>query len=106
MFMDTDRKLLSRPNTAGTVPAGLPTRRTTRPPFQRLCKEHLVNKDQIKGGAKDMAGKAQEKIGQATDNRSQQAKGLMKQGEGKVQKGVGNVKDAARDATRDTDHDK
>ena len=37
-----------------------------------------MNKDQAKGGMKDIAGKAQEKFGQATDNRSQQAKGMAK----------------------------
>jgi uncharacterized protein YjbJ (UPF0337 family) len=57
-----------------------------------------MNKDQAKGGMKDIAGKAQEKFGEATDNRSQQAKGLAKQAEGKVQKGIGNVKDKAEDA--------
>ena len=38
-----------------------------------------MNKDQVMGGMKDIAGKAQEKVGQATGNRSQQAKGLGKQ---------------------------
>jgi uncharacterized protein YjbJ (UPF0337 family) len=60
-----------------------------------------MNKDQVKGGMKDIAGKAQEKVGEATNNRSQQAKGMLKQAEGKVQKGVGDVKDAARDADND-----
>jgi uncharacterized protein YjbJ (UPF0337 family) len=57
-----------------------------------------MNKDQAKGGMKDIAGKAQEKVGQATDNRSQQAKGMAKQVEGKVQKGFGDAKDKAKDA--------
>jgi len=57
-----------------------------------------VNKDQVKGGMKDIAGKAQEKVGQATDNRSQQAKGLAKQVEGKLQKGLGDIKDKAEEA--------
>ncbi len=57
-----------------------------------------MNKDQAKGGMKDIAGKAQEKFGEVTGNRSQQAKGLGKQAEGKVQKGVGDVKDKAEDA--------
>lgn len=62
-----------------------------------------MNKDQIKGRMKDIAGKAQEKVGQATDSRSQQAKGLGKQVQGKVQKGFGDAKDAVNDAT---DNDK
>ena len=57
-----------------------------------------MNKDQVKGGAKDIAGKAQEKLGEATGNRSQQAKGMAKQAEAKVQKGVGNLKDKAEEA--------
>ena len=60
-----------------------------------------MDKDQVKGGMKDIAGKAQEKVGQVTDNKSQQAKGMAKQVEGKVQKGYGDVKDAAKDATKD-----
>jgi uncharacterized protein YjbJ (UPF0337 family) len=59
-----------------------------------------MNKDQAKGGIKDIAGKAQEKVGKVTDDKSQQAKGLGKQVEGKVQKGYGDVKDAAKDATK------
>lgn len=57
-----------------------------------------MNKDQIKGGAKDIAGKVQEKAGELTGSDKQQAKGLKKQVEGKIQKGVGNVKDALHDA--------
>jgi uncharacterized protein YjbJ (UPF0337 family) len=65
-----------------------------------------MNKDQIKGSAKDIAGKAQRKMGEVTGNEEQEAEGLARQGEGKVQKGVGNVKDAAdsaRDKLRDDD---
>ena len=54
-----------------------------------------MNKDQAKGGMKDIAGKAQEKLGEATGKRSQQAKGLAKQAEGKVQQGLGDAKDKA-----------
>ena len=61
-----------------------------------------MNKNQVKGAAKDVAGKIQETAGQVTGNTSQQAKGVAKQVEGKVQRGVGNVQDAADDATRDT----
>ena len=56
-----------------------------------------MNRDQVKGTAKDIAGKVQEKIGQVTGNTSQQVKGVAKQVEGKVQKGVGDVKEAAQD---------
>lgn len=60
-----------------------------------------MNKDQVKGAAKDVAGKVQESVGQATGDKSQQAKGLGKQVEGKAQKGVGDAKETLKDATRD-----
>jgi len=50
-----------------------------------------MNRDQLKGTAKDMAGKIQRKFGEATGNANQQIKGGAKQVEGKIQKGVGNV---------------
>ena len=53
-----------------------------------------MNKDQLKGSAKDIAGKVQEKAGEITGSEKQQLKGLKNQVEGKVQKGVGDVKDA------------
>jgi uncharacterized protein YjbJ (UPF0337 family) len=59
-----------------------------------------VNKDQVKGGMKDIAGKAQEKAGELTGSKEQQAKGLLKQGEGKVQKKVGDVEEAAKDSDK------
>ena len=59
-----------------------------------------MNRDQVKGTAKDIAGKVQRKVGELTGNRAQQAKGAAKQVEGKVQKGVGNVKQALDKANR------
>lgn len=55
-----------------------------------------MNKDQVKGVAKDIAGKAQETAGQVTGSNKQQAKGVAKQAEGKVQKAAGDVKDAVK----------
>ena len=46
-----------------------------------------MNKDQVKGGMKDIAGKAQEKAGELTGSKEQQAKGLLKQGAGGVSAG-------------------
>ena len=57
-----------------------------------------MNKDQLKGHLKDLAGKAQQKLGEMTGSRELQAKGMLKQAQGKVQKGVGDVKNIARDA--------
>lgn len=57
-----------------------------------------MNKDQVKGTAKDIAGKAQQKAGELTGSDKQQIKGVKNQAEGKIQKGVGDVKDAFDDA--------
>ena len=57
-----------------------------------------VNNDQVKGAAKDFAGKIQEEAGKLVGSKEQQAKGLEKQIEGKVQQHVGNLKEAVKDA--------
>jgi uncharacterized protein YjbJ (UPF0337 family) len=59
-----------------------------------------MNKDQVKGSVKDVAGKAQEKLGEATNSKEQQAKGAANQVEGKVQKKAGDVEQAADKLTR------
>ncbi|WP_025041188.1 CsbD family protein [Nitrosospira briensis] len=56
-----------------------------------------MNKDQVKGTAKDIAGKVQEEAGNLTGNKEQEAKGLAKQVEGKTQKKVGDAKEAVKD---------
>lgn len=63
--------------------------------------ERYMNRDQVKGAAKDVAGKVQREAGELTGNTSQQIKGAAKQVEGKVQKGIGNVReDAKKDADK------
>lgn len=57
-----------------------------------------MNKDQIKGAAKDIGGKIQEEAGKLVGSKEQQAKGLMNQVEGKAQQQVGNLKEAVKDA--------
>ena len=59
-----------------------------------------LNKDQIKGAAKDIGGKIQEEAGKLVGSKEQQAKGLEKQVEGKVQEQVGNLKAAVKDAIK------
>ena len=59
-----------------------------------------MNKDQIKGGLKEVAGKVQEKTGEVVGSKSQQAKGMAKEVEGKAQKGVGDAKETLKDAGR------
>lgn len=56
-----------------------------------------MNKNQVKGEIKDIAGKVQEETGKLVGNREQQAKGLQKQGEGKAEKRLGDVKEVVRD---------
>ena len=55
-----------------------------------------MNKDQVKGKIKDVAGKVQEKVAEAVGNEKQQVKGLEKQIEGKAQKAVGDLKNAIK----------
>lgn len=59
-------------------------------------KEIAMNKDQVKGKAKEVGGKVQQKVGEAVGSRQQQAEGLSNQAEGKVQKKVGDVKEIAK----------
>ncbi|HVO89553.1 MAG TPA: CsbD family protein [Casimicrobiaceae bacterium] len=61
-----------------------------------------MNRDQVQGTVKDVAGKVQQKVGEATGSVDQQVKGVGKQVEGKVQKGVGDVEQAA-DRAKDAD---
>jgi uncharacterized protein YjbJ (UPF0337 family) len=53
-----------------------------------------MNKNQIKGAAKDVAGKVQEEVGKLTGSKAQQVKGLNKQISGKAEKAIGDVKEA------------
>lgn len=57
-----------------------------------------MNENQVKGVAKDIAGKIQETVGQAIDSKDQQSKGLSKQVEGKAEKTLGDAKAVIKDA--------
>ena len=59
-----------------------------------------MNRNQVKGAAKDIAGKVQRKVGEMTGSADQQAKGAAKQVEGKLQKGMGNAQQAADNAQK------
>ena len=52
-----------------------------------------MNKDQVKGTAKDIGGKIQEKVGKVVGSSEQQAKGVAKQVEVKVQETYGDAKE-------------
>jgi uncharacterized protein YjbJ (UPF0337 family) len=61
-------------------------------------KEIEMNKDQVKGAAKDIAGKVQEEVGKLVGSKEQQAKGLGRQISGKAEKAYGDVKEVIKDA--------
>ena len=55
-----------------------------------------VNKDNVDGKAKDIAGRVQREAGESSGDREQQASGIGKQAEGKAQGAAGKVKEAAK----------
>jgi uncharacterized protein YjbJ (UPF0337 family) len=57
-----------------------------------------MNKHQVKGGLKDVAGDIQKQAGKLTGNREQEAKGQARQTTGKVQQKVGDLKEALRES--------
>lgn len=59
-----------------------------------------MDKQHVKGGLKDAAGKVKEGVGKATGDRDMEAEGHADQAEGKIRKGVGDVKDAAKRAIK------
>ena len=56
-----------------------------------------MNKDQVKGVTKEIAGKVQQSAGKLFGSKEQQAKGLQKQVEGKAVKAVGDTKEVVKD---------
>jgi uncharacterized protein YjbJ (UPF0337 family) len=60
-----------------------------------------MNKDQVRGEIKQVAGKVQEEVGQAIGSTDQQLKGLAKQECGKTQKAVGDIKEVVNDTLQD-----
>ena len=59
-----------------------------------------MNKDQVNGVAKDIAGKVQEAAGKVVGSKEQQVKGLSKQISGKAEKNYGDMKQAAKNASK------
>jgi len=55
-----------------------------------------MDKDRIKGKAKDIAGRVQRQAGEWTGDEKSQVRGAAKQVEGKLQNTVGKVKDAIK----------
>ncbi len=61
-----------------------------------------MNTNQVKGTAKDIAGKVQEEVGKLVGSEEQQAKGLDKQISGKIQQTVGDVEEIIKTKVRST----
>ena len=64
-----------------------------------------MNRDQMRGGIKDAAGRIQRKFGQLFGSHQQEASGIATQAEGKTQKAAGDVSDAlgkAKESVKDT----
>ncbi|MFZ6766371.1 CsbD family protein [Undibacterium sp. Di26W] len=59
-----------------------------------------MNKNQIKGTAKNIAGKVQENTGKLVGNKEQEIKGQRKQIEGKIEKTVGDAQEAIKDIVK------
>lgn len=55
-----------------------------------------MNKDQVKGKAKEVAGKVQKNVGDAVGSSEQQVKGMKNQAEGNIQQKAGDVKEAVK----------
>jgi uncharacterized protein YjbJ (UPF0337 family) len=58
-----------------------------------------MNKDQVEGKLKDVAGRVERQVGEWTGDEEKQGRGAIKQVEGKVQKAWGDVKDAEKKAS-------
>ena len=53
-----------------------------------------MNRDQVKGRAKEVAGKIEKNAGRAAGSVKTEAKGLVREAAGKVQKNVGDARNA------------
>ena len=60
-----------------------------------------MNKDQVKGVAKYLAGKVQEETGNLIGSAEQIVRGLTRQVAGKAQKGHGDVMETIKDFNKD-----
>jgi uncharacterized protein YjbJ (UPF0337 family) len=57
----------------------------------------MINKDQVRGAAKQAKGTAKEAAGKVTGDRREQAKGKAEKTVGKVQKAYGELKEKVKD---------
>jgi uncharacterized protein YjbJ (UPF0337 family) len=57
-----------------------------------------MNKNQVKGALKDVAGKVQKEVGKLFGSKEQQDKGLGKQISGNAEKSYGDAKEIVKDS--------
>jgi uncharacterized protein YjbJ (UPF0337 family) len=57
-----------------------------------------MNKDQVEGKLKDVAGRVERQAGEWTGNKNAEVRGAVKQVEGKAQNAWGDLKDAGKNA--------
>lgn len=60
-----------------------------------------MNKDQVKGAAKQIGGQVQQEVGKLTGDTSTRIRGHAKEIEGKLQKGLGDAKETVRHDERE-----
>lgn len=60
-----------------------------------------MNKNQIDGAIKEVAGKVQKEFGKAVDSSKHQIEGGAKEAAGKVQKTAGNLEEKARNISKE-----
>ncbi len=67
-----------------------------------------MDRDEIKGKGKDIAGRVERQAGEWTGSEEHQVKGAMRQAEGKVQNIAGKAKDRLKkaEAERETERDR
>jgi len=56
-----------------------------------------MNKDQLKGMKNELVGEVKEQVGKATDDKELQVRGHAREFAGKAQKKIGDIKEAARE---------
>jgi uncharacterized protein YjbJ (UPF0337 family) len=67
--------------------------------------DKAMNKDQVKGGMKEAAGKVQKEFGKAVDSPKHTIEGGMKEAGGKAQKTVGNMKEDVKKTRKEADRE-
>lgn len=68
-------------------------------PF-KILQRNTMNKDQVKGAVKEVAGQVQAQAGKVVGSREQQVKGHAREAVGKVQHVAGDARKLAKDATK------